>query len=112
MNAWERFFGEFDILLCPVTSTTAFEHGGGSPRNLLVDGEPLAYKWAHNFCRLFNLTGNPAVVLPLGHDAEGLPFGVQLVGPRWGDERLLAAAMAIAKLTPSYKRPPFAGAPV
>ncbi|HLO04963.1 MAG TPA: amidase family protein, partial [Symbiobacteriaceae bacterium] len=85
ITAWERFFGDFDLLLCPVTSTTAFEHGGGTPRQLLVDGEPLRYKYAHNFCRLFNLTGNPSVVIPLGQDEQGLPFGVQLVGPRWGD---------------------------
>jgi amidase len=110
IGAWERFFGEFDLLLCPVTATTAFEHG--NPRTLLVDGEPVRYKWAFNHSRLISLTGNPAVVLPLGQDENGLPFGVQLVGPRWGDERLLAAAMAIAKLTPSYQRPPFAGAPV
>jgi amidase len=110
--AWERFFGDFDLLLCPVTATTAFEYGSGSPRSLLVDGEPLPYKWAHNFCRLFNLTGNPAVVLPLGHDENGLPFGVQVVGPRWGDDRLLAAALALNKLTVGYQKPPFVGAPI
>lgn len=109
--AWERFFGDFDLLLCPVTSTTAFEHGGGTPRMLDVDGQPVRYKQAHNFCRLLNLTGNPSVVIPLGQDAEGLPFGVQLVGPRWGDDRLLAAALAISKLTPGYQKPPFIGAP-
>jgi amidase len=105
ITAWERFFTEWDAILCPVTATTAFAHAD-QVTELLVDGQPVPYKWAFNFCRLINLTGHPAVVLPLGQDAEGLPFGVQLIGPRWGDERLLGIALGMEELTPGYRRPP------
>ncbi len=46
--------------------------------------------------QLFNLTGHPAVALPAGRGRDGLPRGLQLVGPRNGTERLLAIAAAVA----------------
>jgi amidase len=46
----------------------------------------------------FNLTGSPVVVLPLGRSAEGLPIGVQVVGSRWQDMKVLALAEAIDRV--------------
>ena len=48
----------------------------------------------------------PVVVIPLTRDAEGLPIGAQLIGRRWQDERLLAIAAQIARLTDGFQRPP------
>ena len=45
------------------------------------------------------------MTLPLGHDASGLPIGVQFVGPRWSDARLLGTARAVAEFTPGFQRP-------
>jgi Asp-tRNA(Asn)/Glu-tRNA(Gln) amidotransferase A subunit family amidase len=58
---------------------------GEAPRGLESTGDP-------SFCTLWTLTGVPAVTLPLMRGANGLPIGVQLVGPRYGDARLLRTA--------------------
>jgi Asp-tRNA(Asn)/Glu-tRNA(Gln) amidotransferase A subunit family amidase len=47
------------------------------------------------FTAVFNLTGDPALVLPCGWDADGLPVGIQLSAPRGADMPLLAAAAMI-----------------
>ena len=58
---------------------------GAAPRGLSSTGDPV-------FCTLWTLCGMPAISLPLLHNASGLPLGVQLVGPRNGDARLLRTA--------------------
>ncbi len=52
------------------------------------------------------LTGCPAVVIPLSKDRDGLPFGVQVMGRRWEDERLLAIAELLSEVTGGFQRPP------
>lgn len=103
--AWERFFDEWDVLLCPPAMTTAFPHcSAGSP--LLVDGQQTIYWLISAHGTLFNYTGHPAVVLPYTQDANGLPLGIQAVGKRWSESRLLAAAQAIATVSGPFRRPP------
>jgi amidase len=105
IRAWERFFDNWDVFLCPVAMTTAFEHcPTGTP--LEVDGEQVRYWALTHYCFPFNLTGHPAIVLPLTQDRNGLPIGVQIVGRRWGDERLLAMAKTLSQVTGGYQRPP------
>ena len=58
---------------------------GTAPRGLASTGDPA-------FCTLWTLCGVPAVSLPLMKGANGLPIGVQLVGPRDWDARLLRTA--------------------
>ncbi|MBZ5694335.1 MAG: amidase [Acidobacteriia bacterium] len=53
-----------------------------------------------------NLTGNPAISVPCGFTAEGLPVGLQLIGPRWGEARLLAIALAYEEATEWHNRHP------
>jgi Asp-tRNA(Asn)/Glu-tRNA(Gln) amidotransferase A subunit family amidase len=68
----------YDALLTPAAAGTA-------PAGLESTGDPA-------FCTLWTLTGMPALSLPLMRGANGLPLGVQLVGPRDGDARLLRTA--------------------
>ncbi len=103
--AWEAFFSDWDVLLCPVTLVTAFPHAPPGSA-VLVDGVA-APGWqllAH--CALFNLTGQPVVVIPVGLDPDGLPIGIQIVARRWGEARLLAIAAAISALVGPLGRPP------
>lgn len=103
--AWEQFFDRWDVLLCPASLTTAFPHcDPGSP--LQVDGQEVSYWTVSAHGALFNYTGHPAVVLPYTLDRDGLPIGIQLVGKRWGESRLLAVAEAIAPVTGAFQRPP------
>lgn len=73
-----ELFSRFDAILTPSAPGTA-------PRGLESTGDPA-------FCTLWTLCGMPALNLPLMHGANGLPLGAQLVGPRYGDARLLRTA--------------------
>ncbi len=103
--AWERFFEDWDALLCPASMVTAFPHcEQGTP--LKVDGKDVSYWMVSAHGALFNHTGHPAVVLPSKLDRDGLPIGLQLVGKRWNDSRLLAIAKALSPVTGGFRRPP------
>jgi amidase len=103
--AWEQFFEKWDVLLCPPSMMTAFPHcEPGSP--LHVDGQEVIYWAISGHCTLFNYTGHPAVALPYKLDRDGLPIGIQVVGKRWEESRLLAIAEAISEVTGAFQRPP------
>jgi len=78
----QQIFADYDAILTPATTGTA-------PRGLEATGSPI-------FCTLWTLTGVPAISLPLLKGASGLPLGVQLVGARGDDARLLRTARWLA----------------
>ena len=102
----ERFFNEWDALICPVTVSPAIGHVPfGTPID--VDSHKVPYFIAGTaYTCPFNLTGSPAVVLPLARSREGLPIGVQLVGKRWAEPALLALAVKVALITGPFTPPP------
>jgi len=103
--AWEQFFEKWDVLLCPPSMMTAFPHcEPGSP--LHVDGQEVSYWMVSAHSTVFNYTGHPAVVLPYQLDHDDLPIGIQLVGKRWDESRLLAIARALSEVTGACQRPP------
>ena len=104
--ALESFFAQWDAFLCPVTVGPAIPHlPFGTPVD--VDGQQVPYLMAGTgYTCPFNLTGHPAVVLPLARSAEGLPIGLQVVGPRWGEMKLLAIAARLALVIGPFRRPP------
>ena len=104
---WDRFFGGFDALLMPPAMTTAFPHcEPGAP--LTVDGKRAPYFGQGALLAMGNLTGLPAVVAPAGEDDEGMPVGVQIVGPRWSEMRLLGVCRALESVQalPGFRPPP------
>ncbi|MCA9911053.1 MAG: amidase, partial [Anaerolineae bacterium] len=104
--ALERFFAKWDALLCPVTATPAFPHcPTGTP--LAVDDRFVPY-WNGllSYTAPFNLSGHPAVAVPLAHSRDGLPIGLQIVGRRWGEMKLLAIARQISEVIGPFQRPP------
>jgi amidase len=103
--AWERFFEKCDMLLCPASMVTAFPHCEPGT-SLLVDGKPVGYWMVSAHGTVFNYTGHPAVVLPYKLDRDGLPIGLQLLGRRWDDLRLLAIAQVLSPVTGGFRRPP------
>lgn len=114
-RAWERFFGAgsardggvppYDALVAPVMMTTAFAHRAIDAA-VPVDGTMQRYDVLANHCRPFNLTGHPAVTIPIGFDSSGMPIGAQIVGARGSDARLLAIARVIDSIVAAYRRPP------
>jgi Asp-tRNA(Asn)/Glu-tRNA(Gln) amidotransferase A subunit family amidase len=97
-EAVQTFFAEYDALLLPTLSVPPFEHGTWAPKT--VDGELLdgVLEWCLTW--LFNLTGHPAASVPAGFTDEGLPVGLQIVGPRFTDDRVLALSGVFERLQP------------
>jgi|HubBroStandDraft_6_1064221.scaffolds.fasta_scaffold00603_8 Asp-tRNA(Asn)/Glu-tRNA(Gln) amidotransferase A subunit family amidase len=94
-----------EILLCPAAATPAFRHG---ERSWQVEGKTVHYLDAWSYTEFFNLLGNPAAVVPVGHSREGLPIGVQIVGRPWEEEHVLSVAAALEKESGAWKIPPIA----
>ncbi len=101
---WLQLGGQYDLLIFPSGPALAPPHGATA---IEVGGEPFPFRalLAH-FTRPFNLLGWPALSVPNGVSAEGLPTGVQIVGPPDTESRLLAlghqleqALGLVAKLT-------------
>ncbi|RKS06822.1 aspartyl-tRNA(Asn)/glutamyl-tRNA(Gln) amidotransferase subunit A [Nocardiopsis sp. Huas11] len=97
-----RFHTEYDLLLTPTMPITAFEAGLESPPELA--GERWT-SWA-GFSYPFNMTQQPAASVPCGFDGAGLPVGLQIVGPRHADARVLAACRALEIARPWADRRP------
>ena len=102
----ERFFQQWDAFICPVSVSPAIPHVPfGTPID--VGGSTVPYFIAGTaYTCAFNMTGNPAVVLPLTHSKDGLPIGVQLVGKRWSEPELLALAQKVSLVTGPFTPPP------
>jgi Asp-tRNA(Asn)/Glu-tRNA(Gln) amidotransferase A subunit family amidase len=82
------------ILVCPVSSAPAFRHG---ERSWTIDGTTVGYLEAMVYTQWFNILGNPAVVVPVGRSADGLPIGVQVIGRPFEEELVLSVAAAIER---------------
>jgi amidase len=105
MVSLECLFDDFDVLLLPSTISTAFPHG--PPRTPIpVDGELVESRFVDHYLYPFNFTGHPALAVPAGLAADGLPLGIQLVSKRFSDERLIAIAGVVAEIAGGYAAPP------
>jgi Asp-tRNA(Asn)/Glu-tRNA(Gln) amidotransferase A subunit family amidase len=99
-RAWSEFFAAYDLLLTPTMQLTALPVGILGPEQ--IDGhpvDPFFDDWCA-FCYPANLTGQPATSIPIGTAEDGLPVGLQIVGRRWEDAAVLAAAAAVERLLP------------
>jgi len=94
---------EYPVLLCPVASIPAFKHG---ERSWKVEGKTVQYLDAWSYTEWFNLLGTPAVVVPVGQSAEGLPIGVQIVAHPWEEELALAVAAELEAQCGGWRKPP------
>ncbi|MGZ5971252.1 MAG: amidase, partial [Polyangiales bacterium] len=100
----DGLLADFDAFMCPASIVQAFPHS--PPRTPIeVDGTMIDSRFVDHYLYPFSFTGHPAVVVPAAI-ANGLPIGVQLVGRRWGDERLLAVAAAVSTVTGGFRAPP------
>jgi Asp-tRNA(Asn)/Glu-tRNA(Gln) amidotransferase A subunit family amidase len=93
---------KYPVLICPTAAILAFRHG---EREWLVEGKTVKYLDAWSYCEWFNLLGFPAVVVPLGRSAEGLPIGVQIVGRPWEEELVLAVATVLERELGPWPQP-------
>lgn len=76
-----KVYEDVDAIVTPSTAGTAFKFGEKS-------GDPVSMYLEDIFVVPANITGDPAISIPLGMDTQGLPFGIQLIGPAFNEENL------------------------
>jgi len=105
---WRAFFEDFDVLLCPVLSTAAFPHSEIPPgeRNLTVNGREVPFENQLFWAGYAGLVHLPASVAPIGLSPEGLPIGVQIIGPKYGDLTTLRFARLLEERYRAFQPPP------
>ncbi|MFN0041158.1 MAG: amidase [Burkholderiales bacterium] len=92
---WAEFFRDWDLLLCPAAATAAFPHnqkGERWERMIMVNGKPQPSTTQLFWAGYPGMAWLPSTVAPAGFTKEGLPVGVQIVGPQYGDLSTIAAA--------------------
>ncbi|HLY20375.1 MAG TPA: amidase family protein [Bryobacteraceae bacterium] len=110
-RVWQHYFRDHDAFLMPVDFVTAFRHDHSAnmlERKIATPGGPRPYldmlKWIFHA----TLTGNPATVCPVGRTPEGLPCGIQILGPYLEDATPIDIAGRIAEITGGFAPPPLA----
>jgi aspartyl-tRNA(Asn)/glutamyl-tRNA(Gln) amidotransferase subunit A len=98
-----HFHEQYDLLLTPTLAVPAFEAGQLAPDG---DDDPLRWLRWTPFSYPFNMTGQPALTAPCGFTPDGLPVGLQIVGPLHREDLVLKAARAFEAARPQNMRPP------
>lgn len=94
-----QIFATVDVILLPVLPVTGISYAN-------YHESFASYPDFGRFTAPYNLTGHPAVTFPVGLASNGLPIGVQVVGPRGADARLLEVAEAFQSVTTWHRTPP------
>ena len=107
LKRFQNTFAEYDLVLSPTTPVSPFPWT--QPHAQVVDGKQQAnyYQWLA-LTYVVTLTTHPALSLPCGTDTNGMPFGLQIVGPFRGDLPVLSASLALEQAfasQPALRRP-------
>jgi amidase len=107
-HQWRQFFHDWDVLVCPVMPTPAFlhDHSDINTRRIAIDGKEIAYADQALWSGLATLTGLPATAMPIGRSEEGLPIGMQIVGPDLEDRTTIAFAALAEREFGGFGAPP------
>ena len=106
--AWHEFFKSWDVMIMPVMPTQAFEHDHRPPmeRTIQVDNETRSYYegvfWSGHAINNYL----PSTVVPTGAAGEGLPIGVQIMGPEYGDLKPIGFAKLLEAAGFGFVVPP------
>ena len=105
---WRALFRDFDVVICPPAATPAFPHDHSpdqDSRKIAVDGKEFPYLHQLVWADPATMCGLPATVIPIGV-TEGLPSGVQIIGPEFEDRTPLAFARLIEREFGGFAPPP------
>jgi len=105
---WADFFREFDVLLCPPAPVPAFAHDHRFlyDRKITVNGAERPYMDIIAWAGLAGVAGLPATVAPIGRTPEGLPVGIQIIGPYLEDRTPIRMAELMAEVVGGFEPPP------
>ncbi|MFE9785644.1 amidase [Nocardia salmonicida] len=107
-HGWRQLFAEFDAVVCPITPTPAFPHDHDPDllgRRIDIDGVEYPYLDQLVWAGLATMPGLPATAIPTGLSPEGLPVGVQLVGPMFEDRTPLRLAELLEQKIGGFTAP-------
>jgi amidase len=106
---WAEFFRDYDLLLCPPVTTVAFPHdheGVPTDRPLGVNGKQVPLSDQLFWAGFSGLAYLPSTVAPAGATPEGLPVGVQIVAPQYGDLTSIHLARLLEREWRGFTPPP------
>jgi amidase len=106
---WRELFKTFDAVICPIMPTPAYPHDHSpqqEARRIKIDGKDYAYPDQLAWPGIATLPGLPATAIPLGLSPEGLPVGIQIVGPWLEDRTPLKLAELIEREFGGFVPPP------
>ncbi|HEX9259597.1 MAG TPA: amidase [Acidimicrobiales bacterium] len=106
---WLQLFESVDVVLAPIAPVPAFPHDTDTPidrRVLDVDGDQRPYASMLVWPGLATLPLLPATAVPVGRTDQGLPVGLQIVGPPWGDRTTIAVAGHLEGILGGFTPPP------
>jgi len=107
-HGWRQLFAEFDAVVCPITPTPAFPHDHDPDplgRRIDIDGAGYPYFDQLVWAGVATMPGLPATAVPTGRSAEGLPVGVQLIGPAFEDRTPLRLAELLEQAIGGFRAP-------
>lgn len=108
-DAWAEFFKDYDVVLCPAAPVLAPLQDPEKPwheRRLDAGGRSVPAAETTFWGAMANLGNLPATVVPAGFTAGGLPVGVQIIGPLYGDHTCLALAQHLERHFHRFSAPP------
>lgn len=107
-HGWRQLFAEFDAVVCPITPTPAFPHDHNpDPRERRIDIDGVEYPYFDQlvWAGVATMPGLPATAIPTGRSVEGLPVGVQLIGPMYEDRTPLRLAELLEQKIGGFQAP-------
>lgn len=106
-KAWDAFFEEWDVLLCPQFNVPAIPHDQRPffERTIDVDGEARPYFESLFWSGLIIASYLPSTVFPTGVGAEGLPIGLQIAGGAYQDHKTIEVARLISQALGGFQAP-------
>jgi amidase len=110
--AWDAFFKDHDLMIAPVAQTAAFPHDQKTirhERTIVVNNKKVPVVDQIFWAGYASITLLPATAAPIGETKEGLPIGVQIIGPQYGDYSTIAFAKLLEKEYRSFEPPPAYG---
>ena len=114
MAAWARFFEDYDVLLCPVSTTNAFPHDHShaelgllapSLRTISISGTETSQADTFLWSSLAAVADLPATSMPTGRFVHGLPVGIQVIGPAFEDRTPIRFAQLAEKQLGGFVKP-------
>ncbi|ONF73552.1 amidase [Amycolatopsis keratiniphila] len=109
-HGWRQLFAEFDAVVCPITPTPAFPHDHDPDllgRQIDIDGVGYPYFDQLVWAGVATMPGLPATAVPTGRSDEGLPVGVQLIGPAFEDRTPLRLAELLEQTLGGFQAPSY-----